>query len=52
MKARVVADYIELLEHAIEDDDQEEVKHYATLLARAHSRMVRAYQTVSKESAE
>ncbi|HBN74376.1 MAG TPA: hypothetical protein DD473_00860 [Planctomycetaceae bacterium] len=52
MKARVVADYIELLEHAIEDNDREEVKQFATLLARAHSRMVKAYQTVSKESAE
>ncbi len=52
MKARVVADQLELLEHAIEDDDREEVEHYATLLARAHARMVRAYQTVSKISAD
>jgi len=43
-KARVVADQLELLEHAMEDDDQEEVNHYSTLLARAHARMTRAYR--------
>lgn len=43
-KAKIVADQLELLEHAMEDEETEEVKHYSTLLARAHARMTRAYR--------
>ncbi|MCG6156593.1 permease [Rubinisphaera margarita] len=44
MKARIVRDQLEMLEHALEDDEHEEVAHYTRQLARAHGRLTRAYQ--------
>lgn len=44
MKALVVRDTLELLEHAIEDEEQEEVRKYALELSRAHFRLNHAYR--------
>jgi len=47
MKARIVRDHLELLEHALEDDDRDEIAHYTKHLARAHGRLTRAFQSVT-----
>ncbi len=48
MKARVVRDHLELLEHALEDEDREEISQYSRELARAYARLTTAYMSVQK----
>jgi len=45
MKARVVRDLLELLEHAMEDDKKEETRQLVNALSRAQMRLVTAYTT-------
>lgn len=44
MKSRVIRDNLELLDHAMDEEDTESVKHYSTLLSRAYLRLSRAYR--------
>jgi len=43
MKARIVRDLLELLDHAMDDGDHEQVKEIAQQLSRAQMRLSNAY---------
>jgi len=45
MKAQVLLDKIERLEHAIEDNEPEEIERYAEAVRRAHDRLKTAFRT-------
>lgn len=44
MKARVVQNELELLEHAMEDDERDEIRQLTTALSRSQLRLSRAYR--------
>jgi hypothetical protein len=43
MKTKVFRDRLEMLKHAVEDDDKDEIREYSTAVQNAYGRMRRVY---------